>query len=197
MRQQVRAAISDADLCECGHEWSAHSRGADSTTCCASYCPTICTAYSPVSQDAKPAESGNPCECGHGLEVHGLASHHGSRCFSAGCLCTAYRPATPEPATDLCHCGDEVLADDTGATRGMCAHCDPFRCDVDPGNCGRCTSPQPEPTGLVERVMDALCTMPVQRDEAKAAALAVAAWLEEHPYRRGPASEAIRREVER
>lgn len=52
-----------------------------------------------------------------------------------------------------------------------------------------------ESTGLIEQIMDALYTMPVEREEAKAAALAVANWLEENPYRLGPAAKAIRREV--
>lgn len=114
--------------------------------------PETSPAYSPVSQDAKPAESGNPCECGHGRDEHGAAL--GCITQLALCPCTAYRPAP---------------------------------------------SPQPEPAGLVERVQaacpDAL-GMHLPDRHARAAALAVADWLAEHPYRRGPASEAIRREVE-
>lgn len=40
-----------------------------------------------------------------------------------------------------CHCGQPVVAgyasEDPTRHRGMCAHCDPIRCDAYPGECGR------------------------------------------------------------
>lgn len=45
----------------------------------------------------------------------------------------------PDPPTP-CHCGELVTYgydSDPRHHRGMCAHCDPIRCDAYPGECGR------------------------------------------------------------
>ena len=44
------------------------------------------------------------------------------------------------PLVAVCHCGDPVhygYDGDPTHHRGMCAHCDPIRCDAYPGECGR------------------------------------------------------------
>lgn len=41
---------------------------------------------------------------------------------------------------NTCHCGEVVSYGFDGNPehhRGMCAHCDPIRCDAYPGECGR------------------------------------------------------------
>lgn len=108
----------------------------------------------------------------------------------------AHRLTTPSPPqTDLCECGHEQR--DHGLTSRVC-----YRT-----NCP-CTvyrpatpSPQPERTGLVERVQGALCEgdsgLPLSTGEARTVALACADWLDERPgwwFRE--AAYRIRREVE-
>lgn len=54
--------------------------------------------------------------------------------------CESHRGACPRPADLLCHCGEPVWMgydDDQKHHRGMCGHCDPVRCDANPGACDR------------------------------------------------------------
>lgn len=52
------------------------------------------------------------------------------------------RHAIKKQESEFCHCGEPVRYGFDGTPynhRGMCAHCDDLRCDVDPRNCGRST----------------------------------------------------------
>lgn len=100
--------------------------------------------------------------------------------------------ATPEPEPDLCECGHGRREH----VYGRCLHYIPIDLTGCPCTAYRpASTPQPEPTGLVERVSEAITLNPL--GAPRAAILATADWLDEcvhDDYRR--AAKRVRREGE-